>query len=88
MEQLNQFIERVPKFPARVGFSVLFWTGLRVGELLALTPEDIDMETATLTGNKSFQTIDGRKVVTEPKTPKRNRTVPPSPQAMRHDPAV
>ena len=76
LEQFNQFIECVPKFPARVGFSVLFWTGLRIGELLALTLEDIDLEAATLTVNKSFQTIDGKEVVTEPKTPKGNRTVP------------
>ena len=76
LEQFNQFIECVPKFPARVGFSVLFWTGLRIGELLALTLEDIDLEAATLMVNKSFQTIDGKEVVTEPKTPKGNRTVP------------
>ena len=72
LEQFNQFIECVPKFPARVGFSVLFWTGLRIGELLALTPADFDFEKQTVTISKSYQRIKGRDVITDPKTPKSN----------------
>ncbi|MGM9602558.1 MAG: tyrosine-type recombinase/integrase [Faecousia sp.] len=74
-EQFNTFIVHVPKMPARVGLSVLFWTGLRIGELLALAPEDIDLDAHTLSVTKSFQTIDGREVVTEPKTPRSRRVL-------------
>ncbi len=66
---------RLTENPARVGFSVMFWTGLRIGELLALTPADIDLDVKTLSVTKTFQTIDGREVVTEPKTPKSRRTI-------------
>ena len=66
---------RFPENPARVGFSVMFWTGLRIGELLALTPADIDLDVKTLSVTKTFQPIDGREVVTEPKTPKSRRKI-------------
>lgn len=76
VEQFNAFIPHVPKLPGRTGLSVLFWTGLRVGELLALRPADIDLEARTLTVNKSFQTIDGKEVITEPKTARSKRVIP------------
>ena len=74
--EFNRFIVCVPQLPARVGLSVLFWTGLRIGELLALGADDIDLDARTLTVSKSFQSIDGKEVVTEPKTPKSRRVVP------------
>ena len=76
VEQFNEFIPHVPKLPGRTGLSVLFWTGLRIGELLALRPSDIDLEARTLTVNKSFQTIDGKEVITEPKTRRSRRVIP------------
>jgi len=76
IEQFNEFIPHVPKLPGRTGLSVLFWTGLRIGELLALRPSDIDLEARTLTVNKSFQTIDGKEVITEPKTQRSRRVIP------------
>ena len=36
-------------------FELLYWCGIRVGELLALTPADFDFEKKTLTINKSYQ---------------------------------
>lgn len=56
-------------------FEVLYWTGLRVGELLALTPEDIDLEKHTISINKSYQRLQGEDYITDPKTEKSNRTV-------------
>lgn len=76
VEEFNRFIVCVPKLPGRVGLSILFWTGLRIGELLALTQEDIDLEAGTLTVNKNFQTLDGEEIIAEPKTPKGHRTLP------------
>ena len=51
-------------------FEMLYWCGIREGELLALTAVDFDFERGTVTINKSYQRIDGRDVITEPKTPK------------------
>ncbi len=51
-------------------------TGIREGELLALTPSDIDLDKKTLTVNKSYQRLNGEDVITSPKTPKSNRTIP------------
>lgn len=52
---------------------VLFWTGLRIGELLALTPEDVDLENRTITVSKNYyKGKDGTEYVTTPKTRKGN----------------
>ncbi len=56
-------------------FEMLYWTGIRVGELLALTASDFNFVQNTVTINKSFQRINGEDVITEPKTPKSNRTI-------------
>ena len=56
-------------------FEMLYWCGIREGELLALTAGDFDFERGTVTINKSYQRIDGRDVITEPKTPKSNRMI-------------
>ena len=56
-------------------FEMLYWCGIRMGELLALTPKDFDFEKQTLTINKSYQRLNGRDVITSPKTKKSNRTI-------------
>lgn len=56
-------------------FELLYWCGIRVGELLALTPADFDFEKKTLTINKSYQRLKGRDLITSPKTVKSNRTI-------------
>lgn len=56
-------------------FEMLYWCGIRMGELLALTPKDFDFEKQTLTINKSYQRLNGRDVITTPKTKKSNRVI-------------
>ena len=56
-------------------FEMLYWTGMRAGELLALTAEDIDFDEGTVTINKTYHRMSGRDVITSPKTPKSNRTI-------------
>lgn len=56
-------------------FEMLYWCGIREGELLALTPEDFDFQKKTVRINKSYQRIDGEDVITDPKTPKSNRII-------------
>lgn len=57
-----------------MAFMLLYWTGMRIGELLALTYEDIDLEKRIISISKSYQRLDGKDVITPPKTPKSNRT--------------
>lgn len=76
LDEFKAFIPHVQKLPARVGLSVLFWTGLRISELLALSPSDIDFEAKTLWVHKGFQTIDGQELITETKTRKSRRVIP------------
>ncbi len=56
-------------------FEMLYWCGLRLGELLALTSEDFDFEKKTVRVTKSYQRINGQDIVTDPKTPKSNRVI-------------
>ena len=56
-------------------FEMLYWCGIRVGELLALTPADFDFDKSTVTINKSYQRLHGEDVITTPKTKKSNRTI-------------
>ena len=48
---------------------------MRIGELTALTPADIYLEKATISINKSYQRLDGKDLITTPKTPKSNRII-------------
>lgn len=56
-------------------FEMLYWCGIREGELLALTPADFDFNRKTVSINKSYQRLKGRDVITTPKTEKSNRVI-------------
>lgn len=56
-------------------FEILYWCGLRIGEMLALTPADFNFKNQTIRINKSYQRINSKDIITEPKTPKSTRTV-------------
>ena len=56
-------------------FEMLYWCGIREGELLALTPADFDFEKRTATINKSYQRLNGQDLITTPKTEKSNRVI-------------
>ena len=56
-------------------FEMLYWCGIREGELLALTPADFNFDKETVTINKSYQRLKGQDVITSPKTKKSNRTI-------------
>lgn len=75
-QEFKQFLETVEdKVEAKMAFQVLYWTGIRIGELLALTYRDLDLEKRTISINKSYQRLEGRDIVTPPKTPKSNRVI-------------
>lgn len=56
-------------------FEILYWCGIREGELLALTPADFDLDKGLLSITKSYQRLNGKDVITDPKTPKSVRVV-------------
>ena len=62
--EFEQFIQAVQVKPASyAAFMTMYYTGMRVGELCALTPADIDLSNNTITINKTFQRINGRDVI-------------------------
>lgn len=54
----------------------LVWSGLRKGELLALTWEDVDLRTRTISVSKTWYSYNNRPGVKPPKTESGARTVP------------
>ena len=75
-EEYLKFIEAVKDKPYSYhAFQILYWCGLRVGELLALTPQDIDFDNKVIRITKSYQRLEGDDVITDPKTPKSKRNV-------------
>lgn len=75
-EEFKCFLEKVSDKPSsRAGFLALYYTGLRIGELLALEYTDIDFENCQITVNKSYQRIKDRDIITPPKTPRSIRTI-------------
>lgn len=56
-------------------FEILYWCGIRLGEMLALTPSDFNFETQTLSISKTYNRIQGKDYITSPKTTKSNRII-------------
>ncbi len=75
-EEYELFAEAImDRSVAYYAFEMLYWCGIREGEMLALTPSDFDFEKGTVTISKSYQRLGGRDLITTPKTAKSNRTV-------------
>ena len=75
-EEYTRFSEAMMDKPISFyAFEMLYWCGIREGELLALTPADFDFEKHTVTINKSYQRLNKQDVITTPKTPKSNRVI-------------
>mgnify|MGYP001423178819 FL=1 len=75
-EEFDKFIDAIMnKQQSYMAFMTLFWTRIRIGELLALNVADVDFEKRTISITKSYQRMGGRDVITEPKTPKSKRVI-------------
>ena len=75
-EEYKKFaFEMMDKPVSFYAFEMLYWCGIREGELLALTLADFDFDKETVTINKSYQRLHGEDVITTPKTKKSNRTI-------------
>lgn len=59
-EEYLKFIEAVKDKPYSYhAFQILYWCGLRIGELLALMPQDIDFDNKVIRITKSYQRLEG-----------------------------
>lgn len=75
-EEFDKFISTFDKSSSfYVAFLMLYYCGMRIGELEALTFADVDLDANTITINKTYHLINGKGVVTAPKTQKANRTI-------------
>ena len=75
-EEFRRFIDSVMnKRLSYMAFLTLYWTGMRLGELLALNPKDVDLEKRTISITKSYQRLGKKDVITPPKTPKSKRVI-------------
>jgi len=75
-EEYQAFSEVMKDTPVSYyAFQLLYWTGIRCGELLALTREDFDLEKKTLSINKTYSVIKGKEYIRSPKTEKSNRVI-------------
>lgn len=58
-----------------VAFELLYWTGIRLGELLALMPQDFDFSSSTMNICHSYRRLKGQDKLTPPKTEKSIRKI-------------
>ncbi|TWK08628.1 Tyrosine recombinase XerC [Bacillus licheniformis] len=56
-------------------YNLLFYSGIRQGELLALTLNDFNFEDKTVFINKSYVRLNKEDIISEPKTPKSKRVI-------------
>ena len=75
-QEYDEFISTIEKGSRYyVIFEILFWTGCREGELLALTKSDFDFYRNTMNITKTYCRIQGRDIITEPKTEQSKRVI-------------
>ena len=75
-EEFRKFIDSVMnKRLSYMAFMILYWMGMRLGELLALNPKDVDLEKRTISITKSYQRLGKKDVITPPKTSKSKRVI-------------
>ena len=71
-DEYMKFSSKLDNPLALSAFEILYWCGLRLWELLALTKADIDVGNKSIRINKSYQRTKCEDVITDPKTQKSN----------------
>ena len=59
----------------RTVFNLLYWSGMRSGEMMALTLSDFDFKGKAVDINKNYARLDNEDLILDPKTPKSNRRI-------------
>lgn len=77
LDEFEQFIECENKSAGHLAFNILFWTGIREGELLALTRNDFIFteDEYRLNIDKNFEVVRGTQYILTPKTDSSNRCI-------------
>jgi integrase len=75
LDEFRRFAMVLKKPRSIMAFYLLFWTGCRCGELLALTFSDIDYDNKTMNINKTYAKIGKADIIQSPKTKKSIRVV-------------
>lgn len=74
-EYLRFSREIMDKPQSFIAFELLYWCGLRLGEMLALTPADFDFKNKRLSVTKSYQRMHREYAITAPNSSKSIRTI-------------
>lgn len=72
-DQFEKFLSFEKKPAMHLALNTLFWTGMRAGELLALTMEDVHPDLIDV--NKNFAVVKGQQMILTPKTEKSRRKI-------------
>lgn len=68
LDEFNKVIENVEDLTAKTAIMVLYWSGMRKGELFGLTWSKINFETSEITIDQNHARLHGRSVITTTKT--------------------
>ena len=69
ISEFQQFIKTTENdITAKAIFNLFFYSGIKEGELLALTFEDFNFKNNTVSINKNYARINGQDLIQEPKT--------------------
>ena len=75
-DEFRRFIAAVSDKPASAAiFNLLYWSGMRSGELLALSLPDFDFGAEAVKIDKNYARLDKEDLILEPKTSKSNRKI-------------
>ena len=75
-EEYERFAYQAMEYPEfYYCYEVLYWCGIREGEMLALTLSDIDFYSKTISISKTYTVLNGKEYITSPKTASSVRTV-------------
>lgn len=76
IQEFNKFIKEFKNNKQlTVIYKTLFYSGMRIGELLALQTNDFNYEEKTVSITKSYIKIKGEEIIQKPKTKKSNRKI-------------
>ncbi len=75
VDQFNAAMEYENNWAKRLAFQIMFWSGIRVGECLALTPEDV-LPSKELRIEKTYHRKEGEDIAGPPKTETSYRLAP------------
>ena len=68
LEEYRSVIQHIDDIKAKTAIMLLYYSGMRKGELLALTWDKLDLEECTVTIDTSYQRLNGQPVITATKT--------------------